>query len=84
MTWTRTGFEKLKQALGRTYFHVMAGRTSDGGFSKWSFGDIVGTLENVGPTDNLWAVALNSAFPTEPNIGGLMKSEEDNELVRMY
>ena len=79
-----TGFEKLKQAFGNTYFHVMAGRTSDGGFSKWSFGDIVGTLENVGPTDNLWAVALNSAFPTEPNIGGLMKSEEDNELVRMY
>lgn len=79
-----TGFEKLKQALGRTDFHVMAGRTSDGRSSTWSFGDIVGTLEECGFTDNLWAAALNSAVPTEPDIAGLMESDEDNKLVRMY
>lgn len=83
-----TGFEKLKQALDRTDFHVMAGRTSEGLHTTWSFGDIVGTLENcekaVESYKNLWTVALNSAFPTEPNIGGLMESEEDNKLVRMY
>lgn len=45
MTWARTGFEKLKQAFGRTDFHVMAGRTSEGLRTTWSFGDIVGTLE---------------------------------------
>ena len=79
-----TGFQKLEKALGSTDFHVMKGLNSEGLLSSWSFRDILGTLEGVGPTDNLWAVALNSAFPTEPNIGGLMESEEDNELVRMY
>ena len=84
MTWARTGFEKLKQALGRTDFHVMAGRTSEGLCTTWSFGDIVGTLENCGFPDNLWAAALNSAVPTEPDIAGLMESDEDNKTVRMY
>lgn len=79
-----TGFEKLKQALGRTDFHVMAGRTSEGLRTTWSFGDIVGTLENCGFTDNLWTAALNSAVPTEPDIAGLMESDEDNKTVRMY
>ncbi len=79
-----TGFQKLEKALGSTDFHVMKGLNSEGLLSSWSFRDILGTLEGVGPTDNLWAVALNSAFPTEPNIGGLMESEEDNKLVRLY
>jgi len=110
MTWTRTGFEKLKQALGRTYFHVMAGRTSEGLHTTWSFGDIVGTpeyLENCEkasiaidpmplPTiprrddmaieayNNLWAAVLHDIIPTEPDIAGLMETEEDNKTVRMY
>lgn len=102
-----TGFEKLKQALGQTDFHVMAGRTSEGLHTTWSFGDIVGTLENCEdasiaidpmplPTiprrddmaiesyNNLWTVALNSAVSTEPDIAGLMESDEDNKTVRMY
>ena len=102
-----TGFEKLKQALGDTYIHVMAGRSSDGRSSTWSFRDIVGTLEYYEtasiaidpmplPTishrddmaieayNNLWVVALNSAVPTEPDIAGLMESDEDNNTVRMY
>ena len=102
-----TGFEKLKQALGDTYIHVMAGRTSDGRSSKWSFDDIVGTLEYyetasiaidpmplltiprrddmaIEAYNNLWVVALNSAVPTEPDIAGLMESDEDNKTVRMY
>jgi hypothetical protein len=102
-----TGFEKLKQALGDTYIHVMAGRSSDGRSSTWSFRDIVGTLEYYEtasiaidpmplPTiprrddmaieayNNLWVVALNSAVPTEPDIAGLMESEEDDKTVRMY
>ena len=45
MTWERTGFEKLKQALGCIDFHVMAGRTCEGLHTTWSFDDIVGTLE---------------------------------------
>ncbi len=105
-----TGFEKLKQALGRTDFHVMRGLDSEGQYANWSFGDIVGTLEylencekssiaidpNPSPTcpsrddmaiedyNNLWTVALNSAVPTEPDIAGLMESDEDNKTVRMY
>lgn len=102
-----TGFEKLKQALGDTYIHVMVGRTNDGGFSTWSFGDIVGTLENCEdasiaidpmplPTiprrddmaiesyNNLWTAALHDIIPTEPDIAGLMESDEDNKTVRMY
>ena len=79
-----TGFEKLKQALGDIYIHVMRGLDSEGQYANWSFGDIVGTLEECGFTDNLWAVALNSAVPTEPDIAGLMESNEDNKLVRMY
>ena len=34
--------------------------------------------------NNLWVVALNSAVPTEPDIAGLMESDEDNKTVRMY
>ena len=79
-----TGFEKLKQALGDIYIHVMRGLDSEGQYANWSFGDIVGTLEECGFTDNLWAVALNSAVPTEPDIAGLMESDEDNQTVRMY
>lgn len=79
-----TGFEKLKQALGDTYIHVMRGLDSEGQYANWSFGDIVGTLDECGFTDNLWVVALNSAVPTEPDIAGLMESDEDNKTVRMY
>ena len=105
-----TGFEKLKQALGRTDFHVMRGLDSEGQYANWSFGDIVGTpeyLENCEkasiaidpmplPTiprrddmaieayHNLWAAALHDIIPTEPDIAGLIESEEDNKTVRMY
>ena len=105
-----TGFEKLKQTLGDTYIHVMAGRSSDGGSSTWSFRDIVGTLEYfencekasiaidpmplstiprrddmaIESYNNLWTAALHDIIPTEPDITGLMESEEDNKLVRMY
>ena len=102
-----TGFEKLKKAICDIYIHVMAGRSSDGRSSTWSFRDIVGTLEYYEtasiaidpmplPTisrwddmaieayNNLWVVALNSAVPTEPDIAGLMESDEDNKTVRMY
>lgn len=83
-----TGFEKLKQALGRTDFHVMRGLDSEGQYANWSFDDIVGTLENcekaIESYKNLWTVALNSAVPTEPDIAGLMESDEDNKTVRMY
>ena len=104
------GFEKLKQALDKTDFHVMAGRTSEGLRTTWSFGDIVGTLEYFEncekaskaidpmplPTiprrddmaiesyNNLWAAALHDIIPTEPDIAGLMETEEDNKTVRMY
>ena len=107
MTWTRTGFEKLKQALGRTDFHVMRGLDSEGQHTTWSFGDIVGTLEYYEtasiaidpmplPTiprrddmaieayNNLWTAALYDIIPTEPDIAGLMESDEDNKTVRMY
>jgi hypothetical protein len=79
-----TGFEKLKQALRDTYIHVMRGLDSEGQYANWSFRDIVGTLDECGFTDNLWTAALNSAVPTEPDIAGLMESDEDNKTVRMY
>ena len=80
-----TGFEKLKQALGRIdFFPVLEGYTSKGSHTSWSFQDIVGTLQNGGPTDRLWACALNCPVPTEPDVAGLMESEEDNIIVRMY
>jgi hypothetical protein len=91
MTWERTGFEKLKQALGYIDFHVMAGRTCEGLHTTWSFDDIVGTLEYfedasiaIESYNNLWAAVLHDIIPTEPDIAGLIESEKDNKTMRMY
>ena len=76
----KEGFRKLEQAVEsfgkRTDFMVM---------ECWSFLDIVGTLNNGGSSlDDLWRSAIESLDPTKPNIGGLMESEEDNRMVRVY
>ena len=82
------GFQKLEQAVEgfgeRTDFHVMDCYSNEGRHSTWSFLDIVGTLKNDASYDSLWEAANNSPDPTEPNIGGLMESEEDDELIRIY
>ena len=76
----KEGFRKLEQAVDsfgkRTDFTVM---------DRWSFLDIVGTLNNgESYLDVLWSSAIESLDPTKPNIGGLMESEEDNRIVRVY
>ena len=83
------GFRKLGQAIEgfgeRTDFHVMDCYSKEGRHSIWSFLDIAGTLKNGESSyDSLWEEANNSPDPTKPDIGGLMESEEDNNLVRMY
>lgn len=83
------GFHKLEQAVEgfgeRTDFHVMDCCSNEGLHTIWSFLDIVGTLKNgESSCDSLWEAVNNSSDPTETNIGGLMESEEDNKLVRLY
>lgn len=83
------GFHKLEQAVEgfgeRTDFHVMDCYSQEGLHTTWSFLDIVGTLKNdESSNDNLWEAVNNSPDPTEPNIGGLMKSEADNKMIRIY
>jgi hypothetical protein len=82
------GFHKLQQAVERfgigTDFHVMDCYNNEGRHSTWSFLDIVGTLKNDESGDSLWEAVNNASDPTETNIGGLMESEEDNKLVRLY
>ncbi len=59
--------------------------SKEGRHSTWSFLDIAGTLKNEESSyDSLWEAANNSPAPTKPDIDGLMESEEDNKLVRMY
>lgn len=74
----KEGFRKLEQAVEcfGDIIYVM---------DCWSFLDIVGTLNNGGSSlDDLWRSAIESLDPTKPNIGGLMESEEDNRMVRVY
>ena len=83
------GFHKLEQAVEgfaeRTDFHVMDCYSKEGRHSTWSFLDIAGTLKNGESSyDSLWVAANNSPDPTKPNIGGLMESEEDNKMIRIY
>lgn len=50
-----------------------------------SYRDIIGIINRNGLQDEgLWKRALESIEPTEPNVSGLMETEEDNELARMY
>lgn len=59
--------------------------SKDGLHVQSSFRDIVGAIQNEGMlSENLWEMATKSPYPTEPSIGGLMESEEDNEMVRVY
>ena len=83
------GFHKLEQAVEgfgkRTDFHVMDCYSKEGCHSTWSFLDIVGNLKHGESSyDSLWEAANNSPDPTKPNIGGLMESEEDNKMIRIY
>lgn len=76
----KAGFEKLEQAVAgfgtKTDFPVI---------SSFSFLDIVETIKNVNPwPDYFWELVLNDSIPAAPNVGGLMESEDDNKLVRMY
>ena len=83
------GFRKLGQAIEgfgeRTDFHVMDCYSKEGRHSTWSFLDIAGTLKNGESSyDSLWEAVNNSPDPTKPNISGLMESEEDNKMIRIY
>ena len=83
------GFRKLEQAVEgfgeRTDFHVMDCYSKEGRHSTWSFLDIAGTLKNGESSyDSLWEAVNNSPAPTKPNISGLMESEEDNKMIRIY
>ena len=83
------GFRKLEQVIEgfgeRTDFHVMDCYSKEGRHSTWSFLDIAGTLKNGESSyDSLWEAVNNSPDPTKPNISGLMESEEDNKMIRIY
>jgi hypothetical protein len=83
------GFRKLEQDVEgfgeRTDFHVMDCYSKEGRHSTWSFLDIAGTLTNGESSyDSLWEAVNNSPDPTKPNISGLMESEEDNKMIRIY
>lgn len=85
----KEGFHKLEQAVEgfgeRTDFHVMDCYSKEDRHSTWSFRDITGNLKHgESSRDTLWEAANNSPDPTKPNIDGLMESEEDNKLIRMY
>ena len=81
------GFHKLEQTVEG--FKKDAELFSQIACSKvvgmWTFYDIVTPLKNgKSPSDSLWEAAIGSTDPTKPNIGGLMESEEDNRMDRMY
>lgn len=83
------GFQKLEQAVdGFGTFHefiVMPIYHNDVQRGNWGFRDIIGNIAAHGlQNDALWESALRDTVPTAPNIGGLMESEEDNKLIRMY
>ena len=83
------GFQKLEQTVDAfgTFrdFHVLPGYHNGVQRGNWSFRDIAGNIASHGFQDDaLWESALHDIVPATPNIGGLMESEEDNKLVRMY
>ena len=86
---TTKGLQKLEQAVNAfgTFheFHVMPNYHNDVQWGNWGFRDIIGIIAAHGLQDDaLWESALHDTVPTAPNIGGLMDSEEDNKLIRMY
>ena len=59
--------------------------SEDGLHVQSSFRDIIGTIQSEGLlSEHLWEMATKSPYPSELDISGLMESEEDNELIRMY
>ena len=51
-------------------------------FSNWSFGDIVGTINNLGLYDEgLWHDAIQNKVPETISVGTLLDSDE---IIRMY
>ena len=78
-TWPKEPFGE------RTDSHVMDCYSKEGLHTTWSFLDITGTLKHGESSyDSLWEAVNNSLDPTKPNIDGLMGSEEDDRLIRMY
>lgn len=66
-------------------FQVLCRISEDGLHIQSSFLDIVGNIQSEGLlSEYIWDRATKSPYPTEPNISGLMESEEDNEMVRVY
>jgi hypothetical protein len=48
----------------------------------WSFGDIVGTIDNQGLSyEGLWQEAINDSLPEGVSIGTLLDSDE---MIRIY
>lgn len=59
--------------------------SEDGLHVQSSFRDIVGTIQSEGMlSEHLWEMATKSPYPSELDISGLMESEEDNKMVRIY
>lgn len=59
--------------------------SEDGCHIQLSFRDIVGAIRGEGLlSEYLWEMSTKCPYPTEPSISGLMESEEDNEMVRVY
>lgn len=59
--------------------------SEDGCHIQLSFRDIVGAIRGEGLlSEYLWEMSTKCPYPTEPSISGLMESEEDNAMVRVY
>lgn len=83
------GFQKLEQAVeGFVAFYdffVMHGYHDVVQLGNWTFRDITGNIGVYGlQSDVLWESVLHDTVPTDSNLSGLMESEEDNKLVRLY
>lgn len=83
------GFQKLEQAVDSfVAFHdflVMRSYHDGVQWGNWTFHDITGNIGVYGlQSDALWESVLHDTVPTDPNVSGLMESEEDNKVVRLY
>lgn len=83
------GFQKLEQAVDSfVAFHdflVMRSYHDGVQWGNWTFHDITGNIGVYGlQSDALWESVLHDTVPTDLNVSGLMESEEDNKVVRLY
>lgn len=83
------GFARFQQVVelfgDRFDFHVIDSYDDDGHHTTGSYLDICGGIQNYGlQCEFLWELAKQGVVPIQPNIKGLMESEEDDKMIRVY